>query len=67
MALEPLAMSALLVQRVEDASATGHPTRVAIDGPDCAGKTTLANELADDPPRWAMVDRKVYGGPARGA
>jgi hypothetical protein len=23
-----------------------HPTRVAIDGPDAAGKTTLANELA---------------------
>src|SRR3954471_516046 len=47
MALEPLAMLALLAQRVEDATPTGHPTRVAIDGPDCAGKTTLANDLAD--------------------
>jgi uridine kinase len=25
---------------------TSHPLRVAIDGPDCAGKTTLADELA---------------------
>ncbi len=26
-----------------------HPTRVAIDGPDAAGKTTLADELASAP------------------
>jgi uridine kinase len=26
--------------------ATAHPLRVAIDGPDCAGKSTLADELA---------------------
>jgi uridine kinase len=29
-----------------DAVDTAHPTRVAIDGPDAAGKTTLADELA---------------------
>jgi uridine kinase len=26
--------------------ATTHPLRVAVDGPDCAGKSTLADELA---------------------
>lgn len=25
----------------------GHPVRVALDGPDCAGKTTIANRLAE--------------------
>jgi uridine kinase len=31
---------------VVDAVANGHPTRVALDGPPAAGKTTLADELA---------------------
>jgi uridine kinase len=39
---ELLAVVAALV----DAVRRGHPTRVAFDGPDAAGKTTLADELA---------------------
>jgi uridine kinase len=35
-----------LAEAVEAVTAT-HPTRVAIDGPPAAGKTTLADELAD--------------------
>lgn len=31
---------------IVDAVSPGHPTRVAVDGPDAAGKTTLADELA---------------------
>ena len=34
-----------LVDRI-DAFVLGHPVRVAIDGPDAAGKTTLADEVA---------------------
>jgi len=36
------------------ARSPGHPLRVAIDGPDAAGKTTLADELAS-----AITDRSV--------
>ena len=34
-----------LAEAIESAT-TGHPLRVALDGPPAAGKTTLANELA---------------------
>src|ERR1700722_5669302 len=34
-----------LVEAIESV-ATAHPTRVAVDGPPAAGKTTLADELA---------------------
>jgi uridine kinase len=36
--------------------ATTHPLRVAIDGPDCAGKSTLADELAAQlAPTWPVL------------
>ena len=35
-----------LLADLVDTTDPGHPTRVAIDGPDAAGKTTLAGELA---------------------
>lgn len=49
------AMLALLVEIV-DAHRPQHPLRVAIDGPDAAGKTTLADELAE---RLRTGDREV--------
>lgn len=47
-ALEELGRAELLRRLVDliDAVEIAHPTRVAIDGPDAAGKTTLADELA---------------------
>lgn len=39
-----------------------HPLRVGIDGPDAAGKTTIADELADLlGPRWSVVRLSVDG------
>lgn len=35
-----------LAAAIEAAAPTGHPARIAVDGPDAAGKTTLADELA---------------------
>lgn len=46
-AAEPLDRAELVGRLVAlvDAIDLAHPTRVAVDGPDAAGKTTLADEL----------------------
>ena len=46
--MEPISRGALCVTLGEAIldRATTHPLRVAIDGPDCAGKSTLADDLA---------------------
>jgi uridine kinase len=36
-----------LIERLADAISAAHASRVAIDGPDASGKTTLADELAE--------------------
>ena len=47
-ALGPLSRDALLDVLADaiDGLQPAHPSRVALDGPDAAGKTTLADELA---------------------